>query len=53
MWYADELGVKHVYDRIVAFRDAFGPHWEPSPLLAEIAQRGGTFATYHKELAHA
>ena len=53
MWYADELGVKHVYDRIVAFRETFGPHWEPSPLLAEIAQRGEKFATYHKELTHA
>jgi 3-hydroxyacyl-CoA dehydrogenase len=57
MWYADEeAGVKNVYDRILQFRDEFGPHWEPAPLLAEIAKNGGTFAgcaKKEKELAHA
>ncbi len=38
MWYADEAGVKHVYDRVVEFG------WEPAPLLKEIAERGATFA---------
>ncbi len=48
MWYADEVGVKHVYDRVREFG------WEPAPLLKEIAERGGTFAEYKKgELVHA
>ncbi|HET9030077.1 MAG TPA: 3-hydroxyacyl-CoA dehydrogenase NAD-binding domain-containing protein [Candidatus Aquilonibacter sp.] len=48
MWYADEVGVKHVYDRVREFG------WEPAPLLKEIAERGGTFADYTKgELVHA
>ncbi len=48
MWYADEVGVKQVYDRVVEFG------WEPAPLLKEIAENSGTFATYKKgELVHA
>ena len=48
MWYADEVGVKHVYDRVVEFG------WEPAPLLKELAEKNGTFATYKKgELVHA
>ena len=42
MWYADEVGVKHVYDRVVEFG------WEPAPLLKKIAENNGTFATYKK-----
>jgi 3-hydroxyacyl-CoA dehydrogenase len=48
MWYADEVGVKHVYDRVVEFG------WEHAPLLKEIAEKNGTFAAYKKgELVHA
>jgi hypothetical protein len=48
MWYADEVGVKHVYDRVVEFG------WTPAPLLKEIAEKNGTFAAYQKgELVHA
>jgi 3-hydroxyacyl-CoA dehydrogenase len=53
MWYADEVGVAHVYERIESFRKQFGEHWKPAPLLAEIAKKNGKFATYTKELAHA
>ena len=55
MWYADEVGVKHVYDKVVEFG------WEPAPLLKEIAENNGTFAalrqaqgdTAKEELIHA
>ena len=40
MWYADEVGVKHVRDRIVEFG------WTPAPLLEKIAAEGGTFAAH-------
>ena len=38
MWYADEVGVKHVYDRVVAFG------WKAAPLLKKIAEANGKFA---------
>ena len=48
MWYADEVGVKHVYERVVAFG------WEPAPLLKALAEKNGTFANYKQgELIHA
>ncbi len=48
MWYADEVGVKHVYERIVEFG------WQPAPLLKDLAEASGTFASYTKgELVHA
>ncbi|HUY11497.1 MAG TPA: 3-hydroxyacyl-CoA dehydrogenase NAD-binding domain-containing protein, partial [Candidatus Dormibacteraeota bacterium] len=48
MWYADEIGVKHVYERVIAFG------WEPAPLLKSIAEKSGTFAAYKQgELIHA
>ncbi|MBV9278287.1 MAG: 3-hydroxyacyl-CoA dehydrogenase, partial [Candidatus Eremiobacteraeota bacterium] len=56
MWYADEVGVRDVYDDVVRFEREFGAQWAPSPLLAEIAQTGGTFTSFKppaRELAHA
>ena len=38
MWYADEVGVKNVYDKVVAFG------WEPAPLLKKLAESNGKFA---------
>jgi 3-hydroxyacyl-CoA dehydrogenase len=53
MWYADEIGVATVLAGIERFRASHGEVWTPSPLLREIAQRGGTFAGITKELVHA
>src|SRR5581483_8082260 len=55
MWYADEVGVDTVYARLKQFREEFGPHWTPAPLLASIAEKGGTFARHAvpQEFAHA
>ncbi|MBV9403102.1 MAG: enoyl-CoA hydratase/isomerase family protein [Candidatus Eremiobacteraeota bacterium] len=47
MWYADEVGVRDVYDDVVRFADAFGAQWTPSPLLAEIASSGGRFSAFN------
>jgi 3-hydroxyacyl-CoA dehydrogenase len=46
MWYADEVGVKNVYETILRFRSELGSHWQPSPLLEQIAERNSTFASY-------
>ena len=48
MWYADEVGAKHVYDRVLEFG------WTPAPLLKEIAEKNGMFSSLKKgELVHA
>lgn len=50
MWYADTVGTKRMYEAILDFRKRFGPHWEPAPLLAELAATNATFAK-HAQLA--
>ena len=44
MWYADEVGVKKIYSRILEFEKQHGALWSPSPLLKRLAESGGTFA---------
>lgn len=43
MWYADEVGLAAVYADIERFRETYGPQWQASPLLGEIARSGRTF----------
>ncbi len=47
MWYADEVGIANVVERIRAFG------WPVAPLLERIAQSGGTIADYRRVPAHA
>jgi 3-hydroxyacyl-CoA dehydrogenase len=49
MWYADTVGLKKVYDRILEFRRMHGEIWEPAPLLKQFAEQGKTFADFGKE----
>jgi 3-hydroxyacyl-CoA dehydrogenase len=49
MWYADTVGLKKVYDRILEFHRQHGELWEPAPLLKQLAEQGKTFAEYNKE----
>lgn len=37
MWYADEIGVRKVYETIQRFQKELGKHWQPSPLLKEAS----------------
>jgi 3-hydroxyacyl-CoA dehydrogenase len=46
MWYADTVGVKQVYTRILDFQARYGDYWEPAPLLKRLAETGGTFASF-------
>jgi 3-hydroxyacyl-CoA dehydrogenase len=43
MFYADRVGLRAIHDRIVAFQREFGARWTPAPLLARLAESGGTF----------
>ena len=45
MWYADSLGLEHVYRRILEFEKQHGELWAPAPLLARLASEGRTFAS--------
>ena len=46
MWYADTVGLKKIYDRILEFQRQHGEWWEPAPLLKRLAEEGGTFAGF-------
>ena len=49
MWYADTVGLKKVYDRVLEFRKQHGEIWEPAPLLKHLAEQSKSFAEYHRE----
>ena len=40
MWWADSIGPKAIYDRIVLWRTTLGEHWAPAPKLREAAETG-------------
>jgi 3-hydroxyacyl-CoA dehydrogenase len=49
MCYADTVGLKTVLARIEEFRARHGEDlWSPAPLLRELAESGGTFASWDK-----
>ena len=49
MFYADQVGLKRVHERLREFRDGSGEaHWEPAPLLKQLAESGGSFAGWDK-----
>lgn len=50
MFYADQIGLKNVYDKICEFRDRYGEdYWKPAPLLKELAEKGSSFAEWAAE----
>lgn len=49
MWYADTVGLKHVYERVRQFNQLYGDLWAPAPLLQRLAESGKTFAESDKE----
>jgi len=51
MWYADTVGLKSVYQRILDFRRQHGELWEPAPLLKRLAEEGKTFAEFSQDQA--
>ena len=52
MFYADEVGLKKVVERINEFAGTLGEeYWKPAPLLVKLANEGKTFADWAKENA--
>jgi 3-hydroxyacyl-CoA dehydrogenase len=48
MFYADTVGVKNVYERIVELHKEHGHYWKPAPLLERLAKSGQQFADWKK-----
>jgi len=46
MFWADSLGLKHVYETMKKFYDRHGDWLEPAPLLEELAKSGKSFKDY-------
>jgi 3-hydroxyacyl-CoA dehydrogenase len=46
MWYADTIGLRKIYNRILEFEKQHGELWTPAPLLKRLAAIDGTFAGY-------
>jgi 3-hydroxyacyl-CoA dehydrogenase len=46
MWYADTVGLKNVYERILGFQSQHGNIWQPAPLLKQLASENGRFANF-------
>lgn len=51
MWYADAVGLKKVYERVLEFEKEHGKLWTPAPLLKQLAEEGRTFADFDKKVA--
>ncbi len=50
MHYADQIGLKSVYDKICEFRDRYGEdYWKLAPLLQKLAEEDSTFAQWAAE----
>lgn len=49
MFYADAVGLQHVYRQIRQWEQQFGKHWSPSPLFAELVQKQQRLSDYQSE----
>jgi 3-hydroxyacyl-CoA dehydrogenase len=50
MFYADSVGLKVVYDKIMEFQKTLDPqYWQPAPLLKKLALAGSSFAQWQAE----
>jgi len=47
MFYADTVGLQTVLDRVHHYRNQFGDHWRPAPLLERLAAAGQTFYSWN------
>ena len=46
MWYADTVGLRKIYERILEYHRKHGDYWTPAPLLERLAREGQTFAAF-------
>ncbi|MGH9826779.1 MAG: 3-hydroxyacyl-CoA dehydrogenase NAD-binding domain-containing protein, partial [Blastocatellia bacterium] len=48
LWYADTVGLKKVYERVLEFEKQHGKLWAPAPFLKRLAEEGRSFADLDK-----
>jgi 3-hydroxyacyl-CoA dehydrogenase len=48
MFYADRIGLSHVYERVSHFHRTLGTRWTPAPLLERLAREGSTFREFDR-----
>jgi 3-hydroxyacyl-CoA dehydrogenase len=48
MFYADLVGLKKIYDRMIEFEKKEGPDWKPAPLLEKLAKEGKGFKDFRR-----
>ena len=54
MFYADTIGLKAIYDRILEFQRSLDRrYWQPAPLLERLAKANSSFAQWQAERAAA
>lgn len=47
MFYADQVGLKQVYEKICEFRDRYGAdYWQPAPLLKRLTEEDSSFQAW-------
>ena len=52
MFYADSVGLKKIYERILEFRRTLdAQYWTPAPLLEKLALAGSSFAAWQADRA--
>jgi 3-hydroxyacyl-CoA dehydrogenase len=52
MFYADSVGLKKIYYRILEFqRSLDSRYWQPAPLLEKLAKAGSSFGEWQAEQA--
>ncbi len=50
MFYADTVGLKVIYDKIMEFQKTLdSQYWQPAPLLEKLARAGSSFAQWQAE----
>ncbi len=49
MFYADTVGLRNIYGRIVEFHRQMGARWQPAPLLKRLAEQEKTFRAFDAE----
>ncbi|MEW6186568.1 MAG: 3-hydroxyacyl-CoA dehydrogenase NAD-binding domain-containing protein [Thermodesulfobacteriota bacterium] len=48
MFYADLVGLKKIYDKMIEFEKKEGPDWKPAPLLEILAKEGKGFKDFRR-----
>ena len=51
MFYADTLGLPHVFERIRHYHDQLGDYWRPATLIERLASASSSFARWDRNAA--